>query len=47
MNVAKTQAAVNKKNIPESGPTNDKLYEVELAKSEIEQKEPLIVLFFI
>ena len=42
----KTHAAINNKLFKRLGHLNDQLYEIELAKSEIKQKEPVIVGFF-
>ena len=44
--VEKTHAAINKKLLKRLGCINDQLYEVELAKSEIEHKEQIFVGFF-
>ena len=43
----KTQAAINSTLFKRLDPLNNSLYEVELAKAEIEHKEPMIVGFFI
>ena len=43
----KTQAAINSKLFKRLDHMNNSLYEVELAKAEIEHKEPIIVGFFI
>ena len=43
----KTHGAINTKMFKRLDHINDQLYEVELAKSEIEHREPMIVGFFI
>ena len=43
----KTHAAINSKLFKKLDHVNNSLYEVELAKSQIEHKEPIIVSFFI
>ena len=43
----KTHAAINSKLLKKLDQVNNSLYEVELAKAEIEHKEPIIVGFFI
>ena len=43
----KTHGAINTKFFKRLDHINDQLYEVELAKSEIEHREPIIVGFFI
>ena len=43
----KTHGAINNKMLKRLGFMNDQLYEVELVKSEVEHKEPIIVGFFI
>ena len=43
----KTHGATNNKKFKRLGFINNRLYGVELVKSEIEQKEPIIVGFFI
>ena len=43
----KTHAAINSKLFKKLDHLNNSLYEIELAKSEIEHKEPIIVGFFI
>ena len=47
MNDEKTHAAINNKKFKILVHINDELYEVELAKSEIKQSEPIIVGFFV
>ena len=47
MNDEKSHAAINNKMFKRLGHINDQVYEVELAKSEIDHKEPNIVGFFI
>ena len=47
LNDEKTHAAINSKLFKELGHVNNSLYEVEVAKAEIEHKEPIIVGFFI
>ena len=47
LNNDKTQGAINTKFFKHSAHINDQLYEVELAKAEIEHREPIIVGFFI
>ena len=47
MKVGETHAAINNKMFMRLGYINDQLYEVDLAKSEIEQKEPIIEAFLI
>ena len=47
MNVEKTHSAIINKTFKTMGHINDQLYEDELAKSEIEHKEPIIVGFSI
>ena len=44
---AKTHSANNSKLFKKLNPVNDSLYKVELAKAQIEHKEPIIVEFFI
>ena len=46
-NDEKTHAAIDNKMFKKLGYINDQLYEVELVKSEIEHKEPIIVAFFV
>ena len=43
----KTHAAINSKLFKKLDQVNNSLYEVELAKAQIEHKEPIIVGFFI
>ena len=47
LNDEKTHSAINSKLFERLNFINDQLYEVELVKSEIEQREPIIVGFFI
>ena len=47
MNEEKTHAAINNKTFKKLGHLHDQFHQVELAKSEIEHKEPTIVCFFI
>ena len=47
LNDGKTHAAINNKVFKRLNCINNNLYEVELAKAEVEQKEPIIVGFFI
>ena len=47
VNYGKTHAAINTKSFKRLDYINDQLYEVELAKAEIEHREPIIVGFFI
>ena len=47
LNEEKTHGAINTKFFKRLDYTSDQLYEVELAKSEIEHREPIIVGFFI
>ena len=47
LNDEKTQGAINTKFFKRLDHINDQLYEVELAKAEIEHREPIIVGFFI
>ena len=43
----KTHAAIKGKHYKELGHVNNALYEVELAKAQLEQKEPIVFGFFI
>ena len=47
LNDEKTHGPINTKFFKRLGHINDQLYEVELAKAEIEHREPIIVGFFI
>ena len=47
MNDEKTHGAINTNFFKRLGHINDQLYEAELAKAEIEHREPIIVGFFI
>ena len=47
LNNEKTQGAINTKIFKQLDYINDQLYEVEMAKAEIEHREPIIVGFFI
>ena len=43
----KKEAAIDNEMLKRLGHTNDQLYEEEIAKSEMENEEPIIVRFFI
>ena len=47
LNDEKTHSAINNKMFKRLNHINDNLYEVEMAKAEVEHKEPIIVGFFI
>ena len=47
LSVEKTHGAINKKLFKRLDHINDQLYEVELAKADIEHREPILVGFFI
>ena len=47
INYEKTHAAINSKLLKKLDHVNNSLYEVELAKAQIEQKDPIIVGFLL